>query len=233
MVIDVTFDVRTDTPIGKDPDSESQTLRMFHKHLWSKPLPSGHQFDLQSGLKGTYLHHSSELGEFRLSSDIMVNSYVSAKRLSHIISLGPREYPSALEDLSHTVGNFIIFPQNRVGKMMTINGARGCAHKIQDRFDLTLECIRRHYCNEASPLSDALERYADFFRLFVSFEGYVDFFLLDDLVSNNGVSFFLPFDDFKTPALPQDWEEYLRYAEKASDFIASRNARVALTVDAD
>ena len=54
---------------------------------------------------------------------------------------------------------------------------------IRDRFDLTLECIRRHYFSERSPLSDVLARYEDFLCLFGSFKGYVEFFLLQDLVS--------------------------------------------------
>jgi hypothetical protein len=61
---------------------------------------------------------------------------------------------------------------------MTINGARGFHPKIKDRFDLTVECIRRHYVDDPSPLSDTLARYEDFFGLFGDFRGYVDFFLL-------------------------------------------------------
>ena len=37
--IDITFDFRTDTPTGTDPDALSPTLRSYHKFLWSKPLP--------------------------------------------------------------------------------------------------------------------------------------------------------------------------------------------------
>ena len=44
--IDITFDFRTDTPPGKDPDARSPTLRRYHKLLWSKPLPNGMMFDL-------------------------------------------------------------------------------------------------------------------------------------------------------------------------------------------
>ena len=31
--IDTTFDFCTDTPTGKNPDSHSPTLRMYHKYL--------------------------------------------------------------------------------------------------------------------------------------------------------------------------------------------------------
>ena len=39
---------------------------------------------------------------------------------------------------------------------MTINVARGCHHQINGRFDLTVECIRRYYVDEPSPLSTCL-----------------------------------------------------------------------------
>ena len=39
--IDINFDVYSDTPEGKDPDSFSPTLRKYHKILWSKSLPNG------------------------------------------------------------------------------------------------------------------------------------------------------------------------------------------------
>ena len=47
MTIDVAFDFRTDAK-GKtpDPDKDSPTLRLYHRLLWSKPLPSGAFFDL-------------------------------------------------------------------------------------------------------------------------------------------------------------------------------------------
>lgn len=35
--VDIDFDVRTDTPASKDPDSYSPTLRRYHQILWSKP----------------------------------------------------------------------------------------------------------------------------------------------------------------------------------------------------
>ena len=44
--IDITFDFRSDTPPGKDPDARSPTLRRYHQLLWSKPLPSGAPFEL-------------------------------------------------------------------------------------------------------------------------------------------------------------------------------------------
>ena len=42
--IDIEFNVFSDTPAGKDPDSYSPTLRKYHQKLWSKLLPNGKLF---------------------------------------------------------------------------------------------------------------------------------------------------------------------------------------------
>jgi hypothetical protein len=62
--IDTTFDFRADTPVGKDPDQLSPTLRSYHKQLWCKPLPNGVLFELDDSKTNVYLHHQSQLGEF-------------------------------------------------------------------------------------------------------------------------------------------------------------------------
>ena len=124
----------------------------------------------------------------------------------------------------------IVWPGNRIDGMMTINGARGFLRKISDRMDLTLECVRRHYLGITSPLSGVFTRYRSFFALFDNFRGYVDFFLLDDLVTPNyeAVRFFLPFDDFGTPAVPPDAESFESYRRLSMDFLRARNQRIAL-----
>ena len=66
--IDIEFNVLSDTPAGKDPDSYSPTLRKYHRQLWSKLLPNGKPFELDLDTP-RLLHHNSELGEFFLSSD--------------------------------------------------------------------------------------------------------------------------------------------------------------------
>ncbi len=49
-LIDTSFDVRLDTPEGKDPDSYSPTLRRYHQLLWSKELPCGAKLELDDKL---------------------------------------------------------------------------------------------------------------------------------------------------------------------------------------
>ena len=226
--IDINFDFRTDTPQGKDPDALSPTLRSYHKLLWSKPLPSGKLFNLDDTKSGVYLHHKSNLGEFFLSSDTATHTFSRWASMTHIISQISMEEIEEFRRLAYTMGSMIIFPANRIDGKSTINGARGFHPSIKDRIDLTLECIRRHYLNEVSPLADVLGRYSEFFNLFESFEGYTKFFLLQDLVADDfsTIKFLAPFEDFKTPAVPKTLEAYLAYKNQTIKYIKARNNRI-------
>lgn len=226
--IDTSFDFRSDTPPGKDPDAFSPTLRRYHRLLWSKPLPRGVVFELVDTTPRVYLHHRSEMGEFFLSSDAVIPSFTREPKVAHIIDQMPKEELDEFNTIGYTIGGMMLFPANRIGRKMTINGARGLHPLIKDRFDLTVECIRRHYRNESNPLAETLKRYADFFGLFEDFRGYVEFFLLQDLVTDSfsRVKFFLPFDDFNTSPLPASREEYVAYKQLAIEFIQARNRRI-------
>jgi hypothetical protein len=230
-MIDTAFDFRSDTPPGKDPDTFSPTLRTYHQFLWSKPLPSGDVFDLDVTGPPYYLHHCSELGEFWLSSDTVVPSF---RWLTAIIDQIPEVEREQFMRIDYTIGGMMVFPANRVDGKMTVNQRRGCHSQIKDRFDLTLESIRLHYLDEPSPLGDTLALYADFFRLFSDFAGYVDFFHLQDAVSEDTstVRFSMPFMGFDASPLPATVDEYLAYRQRAIEFIESRNRRIAAYVRA-
>jgi hypothetical protein len=230
MMVDTTFNVYSDAD-GGDPDSTSPTLRLYHKMLWSKPLPNGRFFQLSDNHSGTYLYHKSEQGEFFLGSDAITHSYKSHKRKYGITKQIPGEV-NDLFDAGSTIGAYILFPNKRIDGHHTINQARGVNSLIDDRFDLTLECIRRFYLRQQSPLYDTLLRYKDFFDLFDDFVGYVKFFLLDDLVDESQkIRFYLPFDDFKTEPTFVDVDEYLEYKRCVIDFIRSRNTRIEKTIN--
>ncbi len=176
--IDVEFRFQSDTPPGKDPDSHSPTIRRYHKLLWSKTLPNGRRFELEDTHSSCYLYHKSNLGEFFLCSDAITHSYRNTKRIAHVIDEVHAHVVDAVFEHGSTIGAYTIFPGNRINNKMTINGARGLNSKILDRFDITLECIRRYYRDIESPLSDVFKRYSDFFSLFLDFRCYVDFYLL-------------------------------------------------------
>lgn len=227
--IDVTFDFRSDTKgyPKRDPDVYSPTLRRYHKRLWSKRLPIGALFNLDDSTSH-YLLHQSELGKFALASDTVIPTFRKEARLSHINDAIPDAEREAFRRAVYTIGGMMVFPGIRIGNKMTINQARGCHPRIKDRFDLTVESIRRHYRNERSPLSELLRRYGAFFELFGDFRGYVEFFLLQDLVTEDysAVRFFTPFENFTTSPLPQSLDGYNEYRRRAMKFIEARNVRI-------
>jgi hypothetical protein len=209
-VIDTSFNVYSDAN-GGDPDARSPTLRRYHQLLWSKALPCGEVFDLRDDRPGCYLYHSSRLGDFWLGSDAITHSYKNQMKKKWLTTQIP-EQVQALFDHGSRIGGYLVFPNNQIDRKNTINQARGVLRLIDDRFDLTLECIRRFYISEPSPLGETLARYAGFFYLFQSFAGYVRFFLLDDLIDEEGkVRFYLPFDGFDSPPQFRDVEDYLAY----------------------
>ena len=171
--IDIDFDFRKDSKCG-DPDTDSPKLYETHKLLWSKELPNGKEFTLE--IKG------DRYGRFLLKNNFTMN--LSSDRMCpHFDGKYSNKFDGWLsdnerEELKHkvrTIGGHIVFPAHKKNGF-TINQARGVSRIICDRFDLTLECIKRFYKDEESPLSKTITNYKDFFNLFVDFKGYVDFF---------------------------------------------------------
>ena len=227
-IINVNFDFRCDTPLNKDPDAYSKTLKKYHKKLWSKPLPDGSQFTLEE--KG-YLYHKSRLGEFNLGSDAITHSYKNTKKLSPIVAKVP-EIAENLFNQGCKIAAYAIFPSRQINGKMTINQARGINANIKDRFDLTLECIRLFYIGETNPLTDAFKKYENFFSLFEDFKGYVEFFLFQDLIvdDSSSVKFHLPFEGFSGSPLPKSVDEYLEYAKNTEIFLNARSQRISNSI---
>lgn len=229
-MIDVDFNFFSEVREGQDPDSKSPTLKKYHKLLWSKPLPSGQIFELKdepNELSKNYLYHKSELGYFVLGSDAITHSYRNHKKKKHITKQIPNEV-NVLFNEGGNIASYIIFPKNRINNGQTINMARGVNALIDDRFDLTLECIKRFYKNLSSPLYNTLLKYKSFFDLFESFENYVEFFLLQDLINSkkSSIKFYMPFDDFKSQPDFKTVEDYLSYKSKVLEFNKSRKDRI-------
>lgn len=227
MKIDINYNFQAETePL--DADRYSSTLQEYHRILWSKPLPNGKMFTL-SKIEKNRLYHKSNLGEFFLSSDRAIPTFSKWKRTKHIISKIPKDKLDEFKNLSETIGGIIIWPCNSIDGMPTINMERGFNSKISDRLDLTLECIRRCYLDQDSPLYKTLKRYERFFRLFGDFKGYVDFFLLEDAVTGDytTVKIAPPFDNFESVPIPTTVGEYMQYMEDTMELVKDRNKRIA------
>jgi hypothetical protein len=70
--------------------------------------------------------------------------------------------------------------------------------------------------------------YLSLAALFESFRGYVDFFMLNDLVTEDcsAVKFFIPFEDFSTSSVPRDRDAYEDYRRLSIAFVEARNRRI-------
>ncbi|MET2983927.1 DUF6994 family protein [Aureibaculum conchae] len=223
-VIDITYDFRLDSKCG-DPDTDSLKLYEAHQTLWNKTLPCGKSFDFKV--------IGDKYGRFLLKNKLYMN--LSSDRMCpHFVGKYKGKFNGWLSESQEenfqnkvrTIGGHIVFPAHRKDGF-TINQARGVSRLICDRFDLTIECIKRFYENMQSPLSKAIERYDDFFALFESFDGYIDFFQLQDfLTKDREVNFALPFDNFNRSPLPLTAEEYNDYRVHTLDLIERRNRRI-------
>lgn len=228
--IDITFDFRSVTPSGRDPDTFSPMLRSYHKRLWGRTLPSGQKFDFgDSGpASQRYLLHNSHLGDFNLSCDSVLPTYTRWRRMQPIVTQLPEGENPAFRAIGYTIGGMMLWPRGTRHGRPSINVERGFNGKIADRMDLTLECIRRFYLDAASPMTRVLTANEDFFGLFKDFKEFVVHFLLQDLVARDfsSVMFLMPFDDFAGRPIPGDLETYKAYRQRTIDFIAARNQRI-------
>ena len=241
MRIDTSFDFTTDSPgywngfwdrndglgIGAcDPDSASPMLREYHRLLWSRELPNGQKMELSKGVGSNYLTWDG----FSFGSDSITVTfrYKKYRHMIDLITASMENYRGFVEDYLHklyTIGGMIIFPRRRGG----INQSRGMNKQISDRFDLTLECIRRYYAHEESPLYEVLHADSFFFELFCDFRGYVDFFFLNDLVSADydKVEFWDDNGTFRDNPRPESITEYLNFIGNELLFVERRNQRIA------
>lgn len=228
------FDEQNSSRDCLDPDRYSSTLRSYHKKLWSRLLPCKDKMELKENV-GDYLIWK----DFRFGADSIVNMYFhSITANKYYLSEEIKKYlcNNANEDSkfndfiafyknylkkSYTIGGSIIFP-----KTNSINVARGTS--LKDRFDLTLECIRLYYLGEKSPLFDKLKANKPFFDLFIDFKGYVDFFYLNDLVTDNysAIKYFNSCTDITKATYPSSAEDWLALYKNQLAFVKNRNNRI-------
>jgi hypothetical protein len=149
VTVDATYDFRREIRSGRDPDSESVTLKRYHQLLWSKLTPSGMHIELADRSDGFFLYpgYTSVINgcEVRWSSDAVTNAWMHWRRESMVAIVGQaterlREEYNAC---AYTVGAYMMWPRDQVRPHAgSINQDRGTSWEIYDRIDLTLECVR-------------------------------------------------------------------------------------------
>lgn len=152
---------------------------------------------------------------------------------------------------ANTIGGFMLFPRHDC----SINQLRGMSDKIQDRFDLTLECIKRMYESGffvvGNPLFDISAEDKGFFKMFgdgkEGFKNYIDFFLLNSWVKEDEEHHYyhvknllhtgenedkerniqlLDNWDFNQKPLPQDENEWWTFYRNIMDRLEARNKQI-------
>lgn len=231
--IDPAFDFNEETPPGRDADSVSPTLRSYHRLLWSKPLRSGATIELfepPSRRNGYLVNTSATSPVLHFGSDAITHSYSrwsKPKALADSIASLDEAQRARYLFPPYTIGSAMVWPV-RFANKPTMNQARGTRHRIADRIDLTLECLRRYYIGRTdSPLADVLTAYSDFFDLFEDFDEFIEFFHYQDLVkSDGGIRYMIQFDEFSRHGAPQSKDEYIAYREATLQFIEARGERM-------
>ena len=245
-----------------DPDKSSKTLQYFHQKLWSKE---------ENGIKFDFISETDEYDKNQLvlinkfntcqiifsedqkvfSSDWIINNYQHWNKetfpdLKYLDNINVN-IKNSFNNIANTIGGRIIFPRRKINGKNTINIDRGIHSNICDRFDITLECIRRFYnkeenhfkFDEIGDFGNTLNRYEWFFNLFGKcidgFKNYCDFFFLQDLTINDytEIKFFFkpvefvnkPFSFYNNP-YPKCEREYLEFIENATKFIEKRCIRM-------
>jgi hypothetical protein len=175
--------------------------------------------------------------EWVYSSDAIIHTYKDWKKLALIKEVLTQEELNEIEHI-HSLGNqiagYVIFPGKQRDKKQTINQRRGMLSSISDRFDLTLECIRRSYeGDDDHPLGETFRVYWSFFEQFGNFKSYVKFFFLEDLVkfqeNQSVIKFWLPINNFKLEdnhVLPQNKQNYLHFLRNVKTFVIKRKERI-------
>lgn len=193
---------------------------------------------------------SKWIATFGLGTDYIGPSVNWAKT-----SLLPNKYVFGISDLnmsddeiinfltiSRTIGGHLVFPRwiserNSDFINSSINKERGGKDMYFDRFDLTLFAIKSWY--EGGPkerLGKVIEKNRLWFEQFGNFEGFINYFKLNDFVNGNYEIYDLTsFDQAKEsyliltndkPWIPNNVEEYRKYVAGNSLAITLRNERL-------
>ena len=174
-----------------DPDACSERLYEFHGVLWEKQRKQTEFLNLnipQIVICQKSIWFKLNNKNIALGSDSIMNIYWhrtsgNMPEIMKKISQTKSNYKEFIKEYlkkANTIGGFVLFTRHN----NSINQQRG-KRPIDDRFDLTLECIRRayqyrdFYREDNNPLFGLSEEDKKFFRMFGSFENYAKFFCLN------------------------------------------------------
>lgn len=203
-------------------DCDARSVKLYDQMMeWldGKELPDGKVLHLTRA--GKYMLKKDTI---RLSADNVFTRFTGRvptlmDELEKIKGPDWEAYQQRIIRNGWRIGGEILFPRHR----NSLNGMRGFSRQVMDRFDLTLECIQNFYEGQPSPLSWVLETDREWFKLFVNFQGFVDFFLLNDWVDEQ----YQVIDQLGTGALlPGTVQELENWHRRMEELVEARNLRI-------
>lgn len=207
-------------------DCDAKSVKLYDQMMeWldGKELPDGQVIHLTRA--GKYLLKKEDI---RLSGDNVFTRFTGRvpdlmDELEEIKGSEWKAYQQRIIRNGWRIGGEILFPRHR----NSLNGMRGFSRQIMDRFDLTLECIQNFYEDKNSPLSWVLEMDREWFELFVNFQGFIDFFLLNDWVDEN----YQVIDQLGTGnLLPETVSELEAWHIRMEELVEARTLRIVADV---
>lgn len=206
-----------------DIDLHCRKIYEYHQRLWQKKLPNGANLKFQIKHKGGSFFLLDNKSGISFGSDSILHTYRHFKKgyIREVIEkFNVKETNKFYEEIT-SIGGYIIFPK----RINSLNQRRGTDALVKDRFDITLDSIRKYYQKDKLdyPLKKVIEKDGEFFSWFMDFKSYVSFFYLDDLV-NPKTDEILFFSEDKP--LPRSKEGYLAYKDKVLFFLKNRNKRI-------
>jgi len=148
------------------------------------------------------------------SSYTFANSYAKRMPFREKAVENNKELADRCYFLAGTIAGELFFPAHGFGKQ-SINQARGCNGAVNDMVYLTLDSIRKYYegKKEYYHLKDAIERYGYFFDRFESFDGYIEYNLLQDY-------------ELLPKKFPTSEAELVEFWKRSVEFMESRAQRI-------
>lgn len=150
-----------------------------------------------------------------------------------------RNYHQALWSRKLPNGEVMELKKGKKSDYLSWNGMRFASDSIftQHRYIKCEKVIgqvkEKMYDYNFNPLWQTIKRSEEFFKLFVDFSGYVEFFFLQDFLDEKGnvIRFINDYMDenglfTKKYPVPQTAEEYLKNIETQKEIIAKRNKRI-------
>ncbi len=205
-----------------DPCDDSLFLKKSIRKMFSRPLPNGQTMELEETSSGF------RWNDFRFGIDTVVPSFFSTRNrnLSKAYALSETDFRDSVSEYireTDLLGAYTIYPVHANSLIQCIYSN----NRIRGRWDFVLECVRRHYSGEDSPLYDCMRRDRLFYDLFVDFNGFIDFFYLNDFINSDGtVKMLLQTELFEMNPVPRNWDEYKKWFGTNIELVKKRNSRM-------